>query len=103
MHTVCHTVLDCGFAEGATPAETAHAVNFAAQHLYNDPERYKRHPIPAVRDRIDQIRAQRGLKPFRDPAEPATTITRPAPPALPALPARTPNGYVVDLTPQDPK
>lgn len=41
------------------------AVNWVAENLHADEGRYKTHPIQAVRDRIDEIRAERGLPSFR--------------------------------------
>ncbi|MGH3554074.1 MAG: hypothetical protein ACRDT5_16110 [Mycobacterium sp.] len=57
----------CMSAHGdrGTDPDFLRAVEFAATNLHDDKERYKAHPIKEVRDRIDEIRAQRGLSPFR--------------------------------------
>lgn len=44
------------------------AVNWVAENLHDDKSRYKSHPIQEVRDRIDEIRAERGLPPFKQRA-----------------------------------
>jgi hypothetical protein len=40
------------------------AINWVAENLHADKGRYTTHPIQAVRDRIDEIRAERGLPSF---------------------------------------